>query len=58
MFNIDALKNSLRPDTLLVSLMQVNNETGIRQPIDQVTEILNEHPAYFHTDAAQGLEKT
>ena len=56
-FNIDALKNSLRPDTLLVSLMQVNNETGIRQPIDQVTEILNEHPAYFHTDAAQGFGK-
>ena len=39
-FNIDALKNSLRPDTLLVSLMHVNNKTGIMRLIDQVIEIL------------------
>ena len=56
-FDINALKNSLRPDTLLVSLMHVNNETGIRQPLDQVTKILNEHSAYLHTDTAQGFGK-
>ncbi|MBC8343425.1 cysteine desulfurase DndA [Desulfobacula sp.] len=55
--NLEALQNALRPDTLLVSIMQVNNETGIRQPINLVSEILKDHPAYFHTDAAQGFGK-
>lgn len=53
----DAIKAALRPDTLLVSVMQVNNETGIRQPLDEIAEILKNHSAYFHTDAAQGFGK-
>jgi cysteine desulfurase len=46
-----------RSDTLLVTLMQVNNETGVPQPIDEIEGILNDHEAYFHTDAAQGFGK-
>lgn len=52
-----AVENALRPETILVSLMQVNNETGISQPIAEITEVLSKHDAYLHTDAAQGFGK-
>ncbi len=53
----DAVRMALRPDTLMVSIMQVNNETGIRQPLDDIAKVLCNHDAYFHTDAAQGFGK-
>ncbi len=43
------------PDTLLVSVMQVNNETGIHQPVSEIAEGLSGAGAYFHVDAAQGF---
>jgi len=53
----EAVEAALRPDTLLVSVMQVNNETGVRQPLGEIAEVLRDHSAFFHTDAAQGFGK-
>lgn len=52
------LTRTLREDTLLVSLMQVNNETGVEQPLAEYSQVLDEHEAYFHVDAAQGFGKS
>jgi len=53
----EAIREALRPDTLLVSVMQANNETGVLQPVEQIAEVLGSHPAYFHVDAAQAFGK-
>jgi len=52
-----AIADALRADTLLVSVMQVNNETGIIQPVAAIAEALADHEAYLHVDAAQGFGK-
>lgn len=53
-----ALATALRSDTLLVSTMHVNNETGVEQPLDDYAAVLNDHPAWWHVDAAQGFGKS
>ena len=53
----EQIKAALRPDTLLVSVMHVNNETGIKQPLDGIASVLKDHDAYLHVDAAQGFGK-
>lgn len=53
----EAVLGAVRPDTLLVSVMQANNETGALQPIDEIAAGLGDHPTYFHVDAAQGFGK-
>ena len=55
--NADDVLAAVREDTLLVSVMHVNNETGIRQPLDQIAAGLSDSPTFFHTDAAQGFGK-
>lgn len=47
----------VRPDTLVVSLMHVNNETGVIQPVAELAERLRATPTYLHVDAAQGYGK-
>ena len=53
----EAIQNALQDDTLLVSVMHANNETGVIQPLDQVADVIKDHSCYFHTDAAQGYGK-
>ena len=53
----DKVRAAVQPDTLFVSVMHVNNETGVRQPIGEIARLLHAHDAYFHVDAAQGFGK-
>jgi cysteine desulfurase len=53
----DDVRNALRPDTVLVSVMHANNEVGTIQPIEACASIAREHGALFHTDAAQSVGK-
>ena len=55
---VDAILEAVRSDTLLVSVMHVNNETGVIQPVSEIADNLIDHPAYFHVDAAQGFGKS
>ena len=55
--SVDEIKNKIRDDTLLVSVMHVNNETGVMHPISEIAEMLANHSAFFHVDAAQGFGK-
>ena len=55
--DIEELKQELRENTALVSIMFVNNETGVIQPIKEIGEILAERNIFFHTDAVQAIGK-
>lgn len=55
--DIEQLKAALRDDTVLVSIMHINNETGAIQPIAEICQLLAEHEAYLHVDAAQSFGK-
>ena len=55
--NLEQLKNSIRKDTVIVSIMYANNETGVKQPIKEIGEILENTSVMFHTDAVQAMGK-
>lgn len=56
--SLDELKKEMRDDTILVSIMHVNNETGAIQPVDAAGEIIKGYPnACFHVDDVQGVSK-
>jgi cysteine desulfurase len=57
LLDLDVFRAALRPDTIIVSLMLVNNEIGVIQPISEVGEICREKGIIFHVDAAQATGK-
>ncbi|PXX47227.1 IscS subfamily cysteine desulfurase [Undibacterium pigrum] len=57
LITIEQLKAAIRPDTILVSVMWVNNEIGVIQPIAEIGELCREKGIVFHSDAAQATGK-
>jgi cysteine desulfurase len=57
LLSIDELESSIRADTQLVSIMHINNETGVIQDIRRIGELCHARDILFHTDAAQSVGK-
>ena len=57
LITIAQLEEAIRPDTILVSVMLVNNEIGVIQPIDEIGELCRKKGIIFHCDAAQATGK-
>lgn len=58
MIDLDKLESAIRPETILVSVMGVNNEIGTIMPLTDIGTICLKHNVLFHTDAAQAFGKT
>lgn len=54
---LEELERKIRPDTSLISIMAVNNEIGVRQPISEIGRLCRQKKIFFHTDAAQATGK-
>ena len=57
LISLQMLESSIRPDTSIVSVMSVNNEIGVVQPIHEIGKMCRERGVFFHTDAAQSVGK-
>ena len=57
LLDISVFKNAIREDTILASIMHVNNEIGVIQDIESIGDICREHKIFFHVDAAQSVGK-
>jgi len=55
LISLEDLKNAIRPETILVSIMFANNEIGTIQPVSEIGQITREKGIYFHTDAVQAI---
>ena len=55
--NLEELKSAMRPDTLLCSIIHVNNEIGVVQPLKEIGALCKANKTFFHTDAAQAFGK-
>jgi len=53
----EAIRQAVRPETRLISVMLANNETGVLEPVEEIGRIAAESGAYFHIDAVQGAGK-
>lgn len=57
MIGLDKLRQAIKPQTILISIMHANNEVGTIQPIAEIGKIAKENGVLFHTDAAQSIGK-
>jgi cysteine desulfurase len=57
LIDLNLLKSAIRPDTILIAVMFANNETGVIQPIQEISQISRERNIFFFTDATQALGK-
>jgi cysteine desulfurase len=55
--DVKVLEESIRKNTVIISVMHANNEVGTIQPIEEISGIAKEHNIYFHTDAVQSVGK-
>lgn len=57
LISMEELEAAIRPETCLVSVMTVNNEIGVVQPVEEIGKLCRSKKVYFHTDAAQAVGK-
>jgi cysteine desulfurase len=57
LIDLEQLKNAFTDQTILVSIMAANNETGVLQPMEEIGKLCREHGVLFHSDAVQALGK-
>jgi cysteine desulfurase len=57
LIDLSELESAIRPDTALVSVMYVNNEIGVIQPVEEIGKLCRKNKVFFHCDAAQAVGK-
>ncbi|MGC8825291.1 MAG: cysteine desulfurase family protein [Bacteroidales bacterium] len=57
MVKISDIEKSIKPETILITIMHANNEVGTIQPVEEIARVAKEREVIFHTDAAQSVGK-